>query len=189
MLKDLLRKSRSYRRFEQDAHIPEEALRDWVDNTRLCPSTSNSQALKFRIVSAPEECAKVYPALRWAGALKDWDGPEEGERPSAYIVILCDLSLGKNKMWDDGITGQTILLSAAEQGFGGCMLASVDRPALAKALGIDTERYAIDLVLALGKPKEEIVLVPMPADGSVNYYRDEKQVHYVPKRALEDLIV
>ena len=45
------------------------------------------------------------------------------------------------------------------------------------------------LVVAVGKPDEEIVLTDLPEDGNTNYYRDAADVHYVPKRALEDLII
>jgi len=99
------------------------------------------------------------------------------------------LSLGKNKLIDDGIAAQTIMLGAAEKGYGGCMLGNVRRSQLAESLGIDTSLYSVDLVLALGKPKEEVVIVPVKDDGKVSYYRDENQIHYVPKRALEDIIL
>ena len=189
MLKDLVTRCRSFRRFHEDVKISTEELKELVDLARLTPSTANSQALKFRLCNTPEETEKVFDTLGWAGALPDWDGPEKGERPSAYIIILCDLSLGKNKLHDDGIVAQTIMLGAVEKGYGGCMLGNVQRSRLAEALQIDTEKYSIDLVLALGKPKEEVVLVPVNEDGDVRYYRDENQVHYVPKRRLEDLIV
>ena len=189
MLKDLVTRCRSFRRFHEDVKISTEELKELVDLARLTPSTANSQALKFRLCNTPEETEKVFDTLGWAGALPDWDGPEKGERPSAYIIILCDLSIGKNKPHDDGIVAQTIMLGAVEKGYGGCMLGNVQRSRLAEALQIDTEKYSIDLVLALGKPKEEVVLVPVNEDGDVRYYRDENQVHYVPKRRLEDLIV
>lgn len=189
MLKDLVTRCRSFRRFHEDVKISTEELKELVDLARLTPSTANSQALKFRLCNTPEETEKVFDTLGWAGALPDWDGPEKGERPSAYIIILCDLSIGKNKLHDDGIVAQTIMLGAVEKGYGGCMLGNVQRSRLAEALQIDTEKYSIDLVLALGKPKEEVVLVPVNEDGDVRYYRDENQVHYVPKRRLEDLIV
>lgn len=189
MLKDLVTRCRSFRRFHEDVKISTEELKELVDLARLTPSTANSQALKFRLCNTPEETEKVFDTLGWAGALPDWDGPEKGERPSAYIIILCDLSIGKNKLHDDGIVAQTIMLGAVEKGYGGCMLGNVQRSRLAEALQIDTEKYSIDLVLALGKPKEEVVLVPVKEDGDVRYYRDENQVHYVPKRRLEDLIV
>ena len=160
-----------------------------IDLARLTASTANSQALKFHISNTPEENALIFNTLGWAGALPDWDGPEEGERPSAYIVILCDLSLGKNKLTDDGIAAQTIMLGALEKGYGGCMLGNVRRSQLAESLGIDPALYSIDLVLALGKPKEEVVIVPMKEDGNVRYYRDENQIHYVPKRELKDIII
>lgn len=188
MLKDLVAKSRTCRRFCQDEPVSMDALKDLADLARLCPSTANSQALKFKLTNIPEENQKVFQTLTWAGALPDWEGPGEGERPAAYIIILCDLSLGKNKLYDDGITAQTMMLGAAEKGLGCCIFASVKRTRLAQLLDIDQQRYSIDLVLALGKPKEKVVIVPVGEDGDVRYYRDENQVHYVPKRSLSDLI-
>ena len=189
MLKELVKKCRTYRRFYQEVPISMEELTDLVDTARLTASASNLQPLRYKLVNEPELCAQIFPHLRWAGALKDWDGPEEGERPSAYIVIACDLSIGKNKQWDDGITAQTIMLAAAEKGYGGCMIGSCMRSEIGRLLGLDPEHYSIDLVLALGKPKEEVVLVPVKEDGSTAYYRDGNQVHYVPKRSLEDILL
>lgn len=189
MFKDLVLKCRSYRRFRQDVRITADELKDMVDTARITGSAANAQALKFKLVNTPEECARVYPSLNWAGALTDWSGPAEGERPSAYIIIACDLSIGKNKQWDDGIAAQTIMLSAVEKGYGGCILGSVKRPQLADTLGLDLQAYSIDLVLALGKPVEQVVLTPLNADGSTTYYRDENQVHYVPKRSLDEIIL
>ena len=156
-------------------------------NHRGC--TKNCQGLKFKLISTPEECAKVFPSLLWAGALKDWDGPADGERPSAYVLVLEDLSIGKNLMWDEGIVSQTIMLSAVEKGYGGCMIGSCKRVEILEAVELDPQRYSLALVLALGKPKEEVRMVPVGEDGSTTYYRDENQVHYVPKRALEDILV
>lgn len=189
MLKELVARNRSYRRFYQNERISEETLKELVDLARMAGSTANSQALKYRLATDEETCSRIYPTLAWAGALKEWDGPEEGERPAAYIVILCDQSIAKNKMWDEGIAAQTIMLGAAEKGLGGCMIGSINRSGLAEVLGLDKDRYAISLVLALGKPKEQVVVVPVGEDGSTTYYRDENQVHYVPKRSLEEILL
>lgn len=188
MFKELLKKSRSYRRFYEEP-ISRETLEELVELTRYVPSTANSQALKYIVSCTPKDNEKVFECLAWAGALPEWDGPEEGERPGGYIIILCDLSLGKNKFIDNGIVAQTMMLGAVEKGLGGCMFGSINRPKLAENLGIDTEKYSIDLVLALGKPKEQVVIVDVPEDGNIKYYRDENQVHYVPKRAVEDLLL
>lgn len=189
MLKDIVYRCRSYRRFYEEVRISEEELKKLVDLARMTASTANSQALKFRLVNTPQENALVYPTLAWAGALPDWDGPQEGERPAAYIIIAEDSTLGKNKLTDVGITAQTMMLGAVEMGYGGCMLANVRRSQLAQALNIDSQRYTIQLVLALGRPKEEVKVVPVGEDGAVKYYRDENQVHYVPKRSLEDVLL
>lgn len=189
MLKDLVTACRSYRRFDQKTRIPAEDLKDMVDTARLTGSTANSQALKYRLVHTPEDCARIFPHIAWAGALKDWDGPAEGERPSAYILILCDQSLGRNKQWDEGIAAQTIMLSATEKGYGGCMIGSCARNEILKTLNLDSQQFTLGLVLALGKPAEDVRLVPLREDGSTVYYRDENQVHYVPKRSLEDILL
>lgn len=188
MLRELLLKTRSCRRFDESRPVPPELLRELVELTRWIPSANNAQALRYRLVSAPEEREKVFPTLRWATALPGWHGPEAGQRPTAYIVLLCDLQLGRDRRYDDGIAAQTLLLGAAERGYGGCMLGLVDRPVLAKALGIDPQRYQVDLVVALGVPAEEIRLTEAGRDGDVTYYRDG-QVHCVPKRPLDALIV
>lgn len=188
-MKALVKQNRSYRRFYQNAPIPAGELRDWVDNARYCPSGGNLQALRFRIVTEPGECEKVFAALHWAAALPEWDGPAEGERPSAYIVIVHDLQISRERKWDAGIAAQTIMLSAVERGYGGCILGSVERKKLSAELGIDAQQYETDLVLALGKPKEQVEIVPVGEDGSTAYYRDEAQVHYVPKRSLAEILL
>lgn len=188
-VKELVRRSRSYRRFYQDIPVPAGELREWVDNVRYCPSGGNLQALRFKIIAEPKECEKVFAALHWAAALPDWDGPAKGERPSAYIVIAHDLQISRERKWDAGIAAQTIMLGASERGYGGCILGSVERKKLCAELGIDAQQYEIDLVLALGKPKEQVEIVPAGEDGSTTYYRDEAQVHYVPKRSLAEILL
>lgn len=189
MMKDLVRKCRSYRRFYEDVRIPYDDLADMADTARMAGSAANAQPLKYKIVHDPDQCARIFPAIGWAGALKDWDGPEPGERPSAYIAVVCDHSVGTNKQWDEGIASQTIMLSAVEKGYGGCILASLRRPQILEILGLNPEKYSLSLLLALGKPKEEVVLVPVGGDGSTAYYRDDNQIHYVPKRRLEDILL
>ena len=189
MLKELVIRNRSYRRFYEDVPVSVQTLRELIDVTRNTASTVNSQALKYKLVTSEDERKAVFENLAWAGLLKDWDGPGEGERPSAYIIILCDLAIGSNKQFDDGISAQTILLAAAEKGLGGCMFGSINRKNLAHELDIDLEKYSIDLVIALGKPKETVKIVDVPESGSTAYYRDSDGVHYVPKRSLDDLIV
>ena len=187
-LRELVLKTRSYRRFYQDHKIELETLRELVDLARLSASGSNRQPLKYVISNDPHRNARIFPLTRWAGALPEWPGPSEGERPSAYIIILCDTEIVKSAGVDHGIAAQSIMLGATEKGLGGCMIGSVDRPRLRQVLDIP-ERYDILLLLALGKPKETVVLEDLGPDGDTRYYRDEESVHHVPKRALEDILL
>jgi nitroreductase len=188
MIEDLIRRNRSYRRFHQEVPVDVKTLRALVSLARLSASGANLQPLKYVLSSDSETNATIFPHTRWAGYLKDWDGPDEGERPAAYIVILGDTEIRSSFGCDHGIAAQSIMLGATERGLGGCILGALDRSALRQALDIP-ERYDILLVLALGKPKETVVLEKMSPDGDVKYYRDESGVHHVPKRSLEELIL
>jgi nitroreductase len=188
MLKDLILKNRSYRRFHEDVPVPVDKLKEFIDMARLSASARNAQSLKYIISNDPETNKKIFSTLAWAGYLKDWPGPPAGERPSAYIIMMNDTSISLNYFCDDGIAAQSILLCAVENGFGGCIIGSVLREELATLLNV-TEQYQIIQVIALGKPKEKVVIEPMGSDGDIKYWRDKNQVHHVPKRALEDIIL
>ena len=188
MLKGLVEENRSYRRFHQEVPVSLEALRELVDLGRLSASGANMQPLKYILSQEAERNAAIFETLGWAAYLKDWAGPEEGERPAAYIIVLGDTTVRKSFGVDPGIAAQSIMLGATEMGLGGCMLASIQHDALREALGID-QRYEILLVLALGKPKETVVIDPVGPDDDIKYWRDADGVHHVPKRALDEIIV
>ena len=188
MLADIVLKTRSYRRFHEDVAISIETLRELVDLARLSASARNMQPLKYVLCCNRETNAAVFATLAWAGYLTDWPGPVEGERPSGYIIVLGDTALSQSFGVDHGIAMQSILLGATEKGLGGCMIGSIQRERLRAILQI-SEQYEILNVVALGKPKETVVLDPVGSDGSIKYWRDDAAVHHVPKRALEDIIV
>lgn len=188
MLYDLVRRNRSRRRFYQDVAVTEETLRELVDLARLSASATNRQPLKYYLSCTPEKNALIFPHLSWAGFLTGWGGPAEGERPAAYILILHDTTISDDPGVDHGIAAQSIMLGATERGLGGCIIGSVRGEELSRALGLP-ERYRILLALALGKPREEVVLEEMGPDGDFRYWRDEQGVHHVPKRRLDDIIV
>jgi len=188
MLKDLVKRNRSYRRFDESFKISRETLEELVALARLCPSAANIQPLKFILSCEPRKNASIFPHLAWAGYLKDWPGPAEGQRPSAYIIILGDTEIAQNYFCDDGIAAQTILLGAVEKGLGGCILASIQREQLREALKIPS-RYEILLVVALGKPAEQVIIEQLAPDGNIKYWRDDQGKHHVPKRSLKELII
>jgi len=188
MIRELITKNRSYRRFHQEVPVERETLKELVDLGRLSASAANLQPLKYILSNEPERNALIFSCLRWAGYLKDWRGPAEGEKPSAYIIVMGDTKVSKGFLCDHGVAAQSILLGAVEKGLGGCILAAVQRTKLGKLLKIP-DYFEILLVLALGKPKEKVVLETVGPDGDIKYWRDKDQVHHVPKRKLDDIIV
>lgn len=188
MIRDLVIKNRSYRRFYGDKAIDLKILRELIDLTRFCPCGKNLQGLKYMIFNSKEDNLKISKSLSWAGYLKGWNGPEDDEKPSAYIIVFRDKTLGTVTPQDEGIVLQTMLLGAIEQGLGGCILGNVNRVQLKEDLGFNDD-YELTFVLALGYPKEEIILEKVDESGNIKYWRDENQVHHVPKRELNDLII
>ena len=189
MLKDLIIRSRSYRSFDPNQRVTREQLLSWVDHARLSPSSINLQMLKFRLIYRESECEIMLANTRWAGKIKDQKLPPDGHAPTAYIVICIDGALTESPnafQRDVGIAAQSIMLAAAEQGLGGCMIGSCDCDKLKQLLSLPSP-LAPQLVLALGKPDEAVQTVEAK-DGNVDYYR-ENGVHYVPKRSLEEIII
>jgi nitroreductase len=188
LIRDLILQNRSYRRFHQEFTITLNTLRDLIDLARLSASARNRQPLKFILSCEPEKNDLIFPHLVWARDLKDWPGPPGGERPSAYIVILWDKDIADSTFCDHGIAAQSILLGAVERNLGGCIIVSIDKDNLRQALEIPL-LYEVLLVLALGKPKEKVVIEEVGTSDDIKYWRDSNNVHHVPKRRLDDIIV
>jgi nitroreductase len=189
MIKNLIKKNRSYRRFHEDRRVDAATLRELVDLARLSGSAGNLQPLRYITACDPQINAQIFACLGWAAYLKNWPGPEEGEQPPAYIIILSDTAKANDYVgYDCGIAGQSILLGAVEKGLGGCMLGSINRKKLRHILNIETQ-FKILLVIALGEPKEEVVIETVGHDNNIRYWRDDKEIHHVPKRELADVIV
>lgn len=187
-IKELVTANRSYRRFHQDIPVAWERLEQLIELARLSPSARNRQPLKYLISNTAADNQLIFDHLSWAGDLEEWSGPAEGARPAAYILILGDREISNDFGVDHGITAQTIKLGATEMGLGGCIVGSIKRRELRLALGLP-EQFEILLVIALGTPREEVVLERVGSDGNTTYWRDDQEIHHVPKRTLEELIV
>jgi len=187
MIRELIIKNRSYRRFDESVNIENEAIKKWIELARFSASGRNMQPLKFTVCTSENVVNKIFPNLGWAGYLADWDGPMKGERPTAYIVVVHDITISQNYFCDDGIAMQSILLGAVEDGFGGCIFGTVNRGNVAKIISLP-ENMEILWVIALGKPVEEVALEEA-RDNDIKYWRDGNQVHHVPKRPLNELII
>jgi nitroreductase len=188
MFSDIVKANRSYRRFFEQEAVTRDTLLTLVDYARLVPSGANKQALRYYIACEQVLNGQIFATLGWAGYLKEWQGPVAGERPAAYIVIVQDKGYKMGTSYDVGIAAQTILLGATEIGLGGCMLGNIQHAKLQAVLNL-ADNFEILLVIALGKPKETVVIEEIEANGDIKYWRDENQVHHVPKRQLKDIVI
>lgn len=189
MFKDLVMRNRTYRGYDESFKIDRETLLELVDLTRYTAASANLQPLKYFIACEKEIVDQIQPLTKWAGALSHLNLPYPGTRPTAFIVICQDnsISAATGMLKDVGIVAQTITLGATEKGLGCCMIGSFELAALKQLLSLP-EHIDPKLVIALGKPAEEVVLTEA-VDGKTTYYRDENGVHYVPKRPLGEIIL
>ena len=191
MVKDLIIKNRSYRGYDESYTFTREQLENYVDGARLCASSVNIQPLKYFIAWEKSDVDKIQPRVKWARQLPQMTLPHPGMCPTAFIVICQDKSISDNLnrfMIDIGIVAQSMLLMATEEGLGGCMIGNFGAQDIREALDLP-ENLQPMLVVALGKPAEKIVITDVGTDGNTAYYRDENDVHYVPKRGLGELLI
>ena len=182
---DLAKKNRSVRRFRQKIRISEKELLRFIDSARIAPCGGNLQLLRFTSVTDKKHCSRIFTALKWAGYLKDWDGPAEGERPPAYVIIHAPDKERRHIPVDIGIAAAYIVLAARESGCASCIIMSFDKDAVESVTGTP-EDYHPFLVIALGIPGEETILEQ--AEGDIRYYRDAKGRHHIPKLDLDEII-
>lgn len=190
VLKELLKRDRTYRRFDENYVINRETLLDLVNLCRFCSSGRNLQPLKYFIVNDKEIRDQIFPILKWAGYLTDWEGPIQGERPTAYLVQCLDTSLTKNCLCDDGLQLQAITLGAVAKGLGCCIIKSFNAIKLKEICNLKENLEPI-YVLALGLPIEKVVIEDLNLEetGDIKYFRTSDEVHHVPKRILNELII
>jgi len=182
----LVKSNRCYRRYDHSYPITRDRLEYLVDLARFASSSQNLQPLKYLLINDPNQTDTLYTHLFWAAGLPEWKGPAPHERPSAYILVLGDTMISDVFGIEVGMAVQNILLGATEMGLGGCVIAGIDKTAVREDFNIP-EHLEILYAVPLGKPAEEIVIVPM--DAGPNYYRDPKNRHILPKRDLESLIL
>lgn len=191
MFKDLVKASRSYRGYDESRRVTREELLEMVDCARYAASSVNRQPLQYYLAWEKEDVDRIFAMTKWARGLPDLKLPHDGMAPTGFIVICMNLNWGESIarfQKDIGIVAQTMLLSAVEMGLGGCMIGNFNAGEVKETLNL-ADHLAPVLIVAIGKPAEEIVITEVGPDESVDYYRDENDVHYVPKRRLEDIVI
>lgn len=186
--KELVCKARSYRRFDARERVPESVLENLVDAVRCAPSAVNLQPLRYAISTSSAVNDRIFSHLRWAGLLKEWKGPTEAERPTAYIVIGNAGAENRNSAWDLGIAGQTLQLGITAAGYGCCMIGNMDAKAI-HAIVDFPEDVRVELVIAIGKVMEDVQLDELAEGQPTAYWRDEQGRHHVPKRPLKAVLL
>lgn len=177
---------RTIRKFTQKP-ISRDILLRLVNCGRMAAYGANMQPLKFAVITDKSLLNEIFPHTKWAAYLPDGT-PKEDERPTAYIAVLGDGNIKKNKAFecDAGAAVTNMMLAAYEEGLGSCWLGAIDRAALSKILELD-ENYSLLYLLALGYPVQKSTAVDM-VDDNVKYYMDSDGSIKVPKRRLEDVI-
>ena len=191
-LAELVARTRTVRRFREEAPLAPALLEQLVDLARLGGSARNAQSLCYLVVTEPALRAALFPLLAWAGYLPDWPGPAAGERPAAYVVCVLDRERQRGPEseahFDLGIGTQNLLLGAAEHGVMGCRIGAFPAEKVRTLLQLDA-RYQPLLVVALGEPAETVVVETVGTDGDIRYWHDTDGVHHVPKRPLGDILL
>jgi len=183
---EIINKRRTIRRFKQD-QISKKILKKLINYARVAPMGSNIQSLEFITISDPKIREQVFPLVNWAASLpKKERSPEEGRRPTAYIIVLVNTKIKKNADFDVGAAVENILLGAVNHGLGSCWMGSINREKIRELLSIPGH-YDIKHVISLGVPDEQSFMESYK--NSFKYWKDENGDMHVPKKALKDIIL
>lgn len=187
-MKDLIKQTRTFRKFDSQHQIEKSLLIELIDLGRLGGSARNCQPWQYLPVTGKETCDDIFPHLGWAGYLSDWKGPAVHERPTAYILCYLNTLWNKGSLqeayFDLGIATQNMLLGSQLKSIGGCRIASFSRKL--ESLIPQPDHLQLHLVIAFGKPTEHVVLEESK-DGDIRYFRDTSNTHHVPKRSLKEI--
>lgn len=178
---------RSYRRFQQRP-VADEILREMTETARKRSSGMNAQVLRYLVVRTPEIVAKLQPLVHWAAKLpKEQGTPKAGQTPVAFILVLGPEKPGPFTGVDLGIALDTMAITAWQHGVGSCIMASIDRKKIAEIVSVP-EGMSLQAVLALGYPAHRCVVTEPDAQHGLDYYLDDQENFYVPKRPSAEVI-
>lgn len=184
MLEALLAETRTVRTYDESIPVEKESLDAIIKAACLAPSGANRQTTRFRPVFLPEELEKVWPHLRYAAALKDWDGPAAGQRPTGFLLCLSkDKQLTAGTAIDLGLATAYARLRAQELGLSSCIFRAFDQDALADEFSLG--EYHVNVVISLGTSSQTVILEETNNPADLNYWMDEDFTHHVPKLSPE----
>ena len=185
-IEEVIYKRRTIRRFKQE-EVPIEILKKLIDFARIAPMGNNIQSLEYIIVADTEVGKQIFANTAWAGSLPENERiPEEGRRPTAYIIVLINSTIKKTPGAEIGAAVKNMLLGACNLGLGTCWMGSINRVKIKEILKISDE-YEISHLVSLGYPDEESVMEPYK--DSMKYWKDAEGKMHIPKRALDDIIL
>lgn len=167
--------------------ISYETLLKLIDGARLSPAAANLQPLRYAIITDEEIRKKMYPHVRYAGYIKDWD-PSFEESPPAYIAVLCDPSVRPtNKSeCDCGIAIMAISLLAHEEGLGSCIIGAFDKKDVKDILGIGDD---LDMMYLIALGYSNTKCRAYDSDETIKYHMESPGDFIVPKRTLDSIVV
>lgn len=182
-LDTLLLHNRSFRGYDKSYVVHRRQLEAMIAVNPKVASSINLQRLRFRPVVQGPEADLVNAHIRMGRGLPKLHLPFPGTEPEAFIVVCSTVPENPGIDIDLGISLQSMLLKAVEMGLGGLMIRNFDREPIREGLGLPFEPIC---VVAVGKPAEQIELVPVHQGEDLGYYRRDG-VHFVPKLTAEDL--
>ena len=181
-LETLLFKNRSHRAYDASYQVARRQLETIVAvNTKL-PSGKNAQTLRFKLVDNHDDFCRF---LHFGGFLPELHLPTPGTEPKAFIVVCTTGPETPTVDIDLGISLQSMALKAVEIGLNAIIIRAFDHKEVQAALDLPYEPIA---VLAIGKGIDKIELVEVPEGSDLKYYRKDG-IHYVPKLALNDILL
>ena len=179
---EAVRERRTVRAFE-NTPLPREMLLEICEDARLYACSANLQPIRFKVVT--EEADDLFPLIRLAGYIPGYTLTKE-QQPPAYILIATEDTNPGKWQFEAGAVCTSIMLLAKEKGLETCCIGNFDKAKTATLLGVDTEKYSLLYLLAIGKSRQENRICPVTEGIKYTY---EEGVFTVPKYDLSEILL
>ena len=181
---EAVKQRRTVRAFENRL-VDRDVLLSICDDARLYACSANLQPIRFKIVSEPAQSEALYPLIRLAGYIPGYTLTQE-QVPPAYILIATEDADASRWQFEAGAVCTSIMLLAKEQNLETCCIGNFDRKKAAALLDIDTSRYSLLYLIAIGPSSQENRICPV-TNGIKYTYEDGSFA--VPKYDLSKILL
>ena len=185
MFSELIKKSRT-RRIYDGSEVTFSQSKEVIEDCRYSASTINRQDIRYILINDDKICSDIFNITNLPSTHK----VDIKNKPGAFIVMIVEKELhlpDQFLYYNIGIATSNIILSANSNDLSCVTLLSTNMTKLSKLINLDDDKKVVS-VIGIGKSSQKVETTDI-GDGDTAYYKNNENIHVVPKLTAEALII